>query len=71
MEVFYLDVIAIAQHIDLHDDLVSNDDTIHLFIVVVDFLLKRYSAEEQSRFLKIIKFCSEEVITNEVLNNAG
>lgn len=31
MEIIYLDVIAIAQHIDMHDDLVSNDDNIYLF----------------------------------------
>lgn len=40
------------------------------YLIVVDFPLKRYRAEEQSsRFLKIIKFCPEEVITNEVLND--
>lgn len=41
MEVIYLDVIAIAQHIDLHDDLVSNDDTIHLFDCCCRFSIKK------------------------------
>lgn len=71
MEIIYLDVIAIAQHIDMHDDLVSNDDNIYrTYLIVVAFLLKRYCAEEQSsRFLKIMKFCTEKVITIEVVND--
>lgn len=41
-----------------------------IYLIFVDFLLKRYRAEEQlSRFLKIMRFCPEAVITNEVVND--
>lgn len=53
-------------------NLFSNGENVSFtcLIVVVKFLLKIYSAEERSfRFLKIMKFCPEEVITDEVVND--